>query len=91
MGLPDELASHASATVDLTRLCKLMADGRLDGQIELESSWREPSQARDALLERRRCSPRRAPGYCLRTPKTQCLLCVEGAEGLTGKASLCWE
>jgi NADPH2:quinone reductase len=30
-----------------------MADGRLDGQIELEASWREPSRALDALLERR--------------------------------------
>ena len=36
-----------------TRLCTLMADGRLDGQIELEGSWREPSVALDALLERR--------------------------------------
>ena len=53
LDLPDELASHASASSDLTRLCKLMADGRLDGQIELESSWRETSHALDALLERR--------------------------------------
>ena len=53
LDLPDELASHASASGDLTRLCKLMADGRLDGQIELESSWRETSHALDALLERR--------------------------------------
>jgi hypothetical protein len=30
-----------------------MAKGRLDGQIELEASWREPSMALDALLERR--------------------------------------
>ena len=48
-----ELVSHASAVSDLTRLCKLMADGRLDGQIELEGSWREPSPALEALLERR--------------------------------------
>ena len=30
-----------------------MADGRLDGQIELEVSWREFSRAVDALLARR--------------------------------------
>jgi NADPH:quinone reductase len=53
LNLPDELASHASGQGDLTRLCTLMADGRLDGQIELEASWREPSRALDALLERR--------------------------------------
>jgi NADPH:quinone reductase-like Zn-dependent oxidoreductase len=53
LNLPDELASHASGAGDLTRLCTLMADGRLDGQIELEASWREPSIALDALLERR--------------------------------------
>jgi NADPH:quinone reductase-like Zn-dependent oxidoreductase len=53
LNLPDELASHASGAGDLTRLCTLMADGRLDGQIELEASWREPSLALDALLERR--------------------------------------
>ena len=38
---------------DLSRLCALMADGRLDGQVELEASWREASRAFDALLERR--------------------------------------
>ncbi len=63
LNLPDELACHANGVSDLTRLCTLMADGRLDGQIELEASWREPSRALDALLERRvggRCSaPRR--------------------------------
>lgn len=53
LNLPDELACHASGVSDLTRLCTLMADGRLDGQIELEASWREPSRALDALLERR--------------------------------------
>jgi hypothetical protein len=49
----DELASHASAAGDLTRLCTLMASGQLDGQIELECSWRQPSRALDALLQRR--------------------------------------
>jgi NADPH2:quinone reductase len=53
LNLLDELASHASATSDLTRLCKLMALGLLDGQIEFEGSWREPAQALNALLERR--------------------------------------
>jgi NADPH:quinone reductase-like Zn-dependent oxidoreductase len=53
LNLPDELAWHASGASDLARLCRLMADGRLDGQIELEASWREPSGALNALLERR--------------------------------------
>lgn len=53
LNLVDELASHSSGASDLARLCKLMADGRLDGQIELEASWRESSRALDALLERR--------------------------------------
>ena len=53
LNLPDELDAHASGTGDLTRLCRLMADGRLDGQIEFEGSWREPAPALDALLERR--------------------------------------
>jgi len=53
LNLFDELTSHADGASDLTRLCTLMADGRLDGQIELEASWREPSEALDALLERR--------------------------------------
>jgi NADPH2:quinone reductase len=53
LNLPDELASHASAAGDLTRLCALMAGGRLDGQIELEASWHEPSRVLDALLQRR--------------------------------------
>ena len=52
LNLPDELASHASGASDLTRLCTLMADGRLDGQIELEASWREPSRVFEALLKR---------------------------------------
>jgi NADPH:quinone reductase len=53
LNLPDELAAHASAPSDLTRLCALAADGRLDGQIELECSWRQPGPAIDALLNRR--------------------------------------
>ena len=53
LNLFDELASHASATRDLERLCVLVADGRLDGQVELECSWREPAAALDAILQRR--------------------------------------
>lgn len=53
LNLFDELAGHAGAGYDLARLCALMADERLDGQIELESSWRELSRALDALLDRR--------------------------------------
>jgi len=53
LNLPFELASHASGASDLARLCRLMAGGRLDGQIELEASWREPSRALSALLQRR--------------------------------------
>jgi NADPH:quinone reductase-like Zn-dependent oxidoreductase len=53
LNLPDELAAHASARDDLTRLCGLVADGRLDGQVEFEGSWRQPGPAIDALLRRR--------------------------------------
>jgi NADPH:quinone reductase len=38
---------------DLTRLCALAAGGRLDGQVELQCSWRQPEPAIDALLNRR--------------------------------------
>lgn len=53
LNLFDELASHSSGTSDLIRLCRLMADGRLDGQVELERSWRDPAPALEALRERR--------------------------------------
>jgi NADPH:quinone reductase-like Zn-dependent oxidoreductase len=53
LNLPDELAAHASGADDLARLCALAAAGRLDGQVELECSWREPGPAIDALLNRR--------------------------------------
>jgi NADPH:quinone reductase len=53
LNLPFELASHASGASDLARLCALMVGGRLDGQIELEASWRESSRALGALLHRR--------------------------------------
>jgi NADPH:quinone reductase len=53
LNLFDELRSHASAASDLARLCGLMVDGRLDGQIEFEGPWREPAPAIEALLHRR--------------------------------------
>jgi NADPH2:quinone reductase len=53
LDLPDELRRHASAASDLTRLCGLIADGRLDGQVEMEGSWRRPAPALEALLHRR--------------------------------------
>jgi NADPH:quinone reductase-like Zn-dependent oxidoreductase len=53
LNLPDELASHASGADDLARLCALAAGGRLDGQVELQCSWRQPEPAIDALLNRR--------------------------------------
>jgi NADPH:quinone reductase-like Zn-dependent oxidoreductase len=53
LNLPDELDAHGGATRDLERLCTLVAEGRLDPQIELEGSWRDPAPALDALLARR--------------------------------------
>ena len=50
LNLHDELASSDSAASDLTRLCRLVEEGRLDGQVELESSWRRPARGIDALL-----------------------------------------
>jgi NADPH:quinone reductase-like Zn-dependent oxidoreductase len=52
LDLLDQLASRAGAASDLARLCSLTAEGRLDGQVELERSWREPAPALDALLHR---------------------------------------
>jgi NADPH2:quinone reductase len=52
LDLLDELAFRASGAGDLTRLCALMANGLLDGQVELEDSWRKPSRALAALLKR---------------------------------------
>jgi NADPH:quinone reductase len=53
LDLFDELRRHASAISDLTRLCRLITDGRLDGQVEMEGSWRQPAPALEALLHRR--------------------------------------
>jgi len=52
LDLPDELTAHASGSSDLARLCALAAAGRLDAQVELECSWRQPAEAIDALLGR---------------------------------------
>jgi NADPH:quinone reductase-like Zn-dependent oxidoreductase len=49
LNLFDELVAHSGAS-DLARLCRLMADGQLDGQVELEGSWRDPSPALNAIL-----------------------------------------
>jgi NADPH:quinone reductase len=53
LNLFDELRAHGSAASDLARLCELMMDGRLDGQVEFEGSWRRPATAIDAVLSRR--------------------------------------
>ena len=53
LDLLDDLTFHGGGAGDLARLCTLVAEGRLDGQVELEGSWREPARALDALLERR--------------------------------------
>ena len=52
LDLPAELTAHASGPGDLARLCALAAAGRLDAQVELEFSWRQPAEAIDALLGR---------------------------------------
>src|SRR5215467_5602982 len=53
LNLVDELTAHASGSSDLARLCALAASGRLDAQVGLECSWRQPAEAIDALLNRR--------------------------------------
>jgi NADPH:quinone reductase-like Zn-dependent oxidoreductase len=53
LNLTDDLTRHASGATDLRRLCDLVAEGRLDGQVELEVSWREHATAFEALLRGR--------------------------------------
>jgi NADPH:quinone reductase len=53
LNLPAELAAHGGGTGDLLRLCALVVAGRLDGQVELEGSWRQPGPVIEALLHRR--------------------------------------
>jgi NADPH:quinone reductase len=47
------LAEPVGVSADLARLCGLVVDGRLDGQVEFEGSWREPAPAIEAVLARR--------------------------------------
>ena len=49
----DELDRTRSAAADLRRLADLVADGRLDPQIDVTVSWTEAAAAIQALLDRR--------------------------------------
>jgi NADPH:quinone reductase len=49
----DDVAHTRSAGRDLRRLADLVAEGRLDCQIDLTSSWTEATAAIEALLDRR--------------------------------------
>jgi NADPH:quinone reductase-like Zn-dependent oxidoreductase len=49
----EEIERTGSGGSDLARLAELVAAGRLETQIDLEASWREPAGALSALLERR--------------------------------------
>lgn len=49
----DELEHTLSGSSDLGRLAALVAAGELDCQIDLETSWRDPGPALEALMERR--------------------------------------
>jgi NADPH:quinone reductase len=49
----DELAHTRSGSRDLRRLAELVADGRLDPQVDLACSWRDNGRAIEALLDRR--------------------------------------
>jgi NADPH:quinone reductase-like Zn-dependent oxidoreductase len=53
LNLIDEVAAQSGAGRDLTRLCRLVADGRLHVRIGLECSWQDPGRAVDTLLRRR--------------------------------------
>jgi len=48
-----ELAHTRSGSADLRRLADLVAEGRLDPQIDLTLSWSDAGQAIEALLDRR--------------------------------------
>jgi NADPH:quinone reductase len=48
-----ELERRAGGGADLARLAQLVAVGQLTPQIDLETSWREPGEAIEALLDRR--------------------------------------
>ena len=49
----DEIERHRSGVRDLTFLASELAAGRLDPQIALTASWREPGDALAALMDRR--------------------------------------
>ncbi len=49
----EEIDRTGTAAADLARLARLVDAGELDCQIDMESSWREPEAAIDALLGRR--------------------------------------
>ncbi len=49
----EEIERTGTATADLGRLAGLVAAGRLDCQIDLQASWRDPAPAIKALLDRR--------------------------------------
>jgi NADPH:quinone reductase-like Zn-dependent oxidoreductase len=53
LNLTDELRAQRGARHDLERLCRLVVDGRLRAQVNLEASWRRPEPALKALLDRR--------------------------------------
>jgi NADPH:quinone reductase len=48
-----ELERRAGGGADLARLAALVAKGDLTPQIDLETTWREPGEAIEALLDRR--------------------------------------
>lgn len=49
----DEVARTGTCSPDLRRLAELVAEGRLDPQVALTTSWREAGSAIEALLDRR--------------------------------------
>jgi NADPH2:quinone reductase len=49
----EEIERTGTGGRDLGRLAGLVAAGKLDAQIDLEASWRDPGPAIEALLERR--------------------------------------
>jgi NADPH:quinone reductase len=49
----NEMERHRSGTSDLERLARLVADGRLDPQIDLAAPWTDAASAIEALLGRR--------------------------------------
>jgi NADPH:quinone reductase-like Zn-dependent oxidoreductase len=49
----EEIERTGTGGRDLARLAALVAAGKLDTQIDLEASWRDPAPAIEALLDRR--------------------------------------